>query len=185
MGGTDNNDNIASLTPEEHYLAHQLLVKIYPKESSLVYAARMMCLNLCGNRPKNKLYGWLRKRHSKIMSETWTGKSKSRESIEMMVDTRKKNGSYGSLSDEHKEKLSKSTKGVPKSEKHKQNMRGKQKGKVLSDETKKKISEQNKGRPSPNKGKKVGPLSDETREKCHLAKLGKKRGPYKKRFTLE
>lgn len=183
MEGTDNLDNLVDLTPEEHYVAHQLLVKIYPENSSLVYAAKMMCLNLLGNRSKNKLYGWLRKRHSEIMSETWTGKSKSRASVDMMVESRRKNGSYGPLSDDHKEKLSKAAKRIPKSEKAKQNMKGCQIGKVLSEETRQKISEKNKGKSSPNKGKKLGPLSDETREKCRLAKLGKKRGPYKKRSS--
>lgn len=60
MGGDDSSDNIAVLTPEEHYLAHQLLVKIYPKNIALVNAAVMMV----ANRPGNKLYGWLRRKLS-------------------------------------------------------------------------------------------------------------------------
>ena len=28
MGGSDNSDNLVDLTPEEHYVAHQLLIKI-------------------------------------------------------------------------------------------------------------------------------------------------------------
>ena len=27
MGGTDDEENLVELTPEEHYVAHQLLVK--------------------------------------------------------------------------------------------------------------------------------------------------------------
>lgn len=40
LGGKDEVDNIAILTPEEHFLAHQLLVKIYPKSSPLIKAAQ-------------------------------------------------------------------------------------------------------------------------------------------------
>jgi hypothetical protein len=34
MGGTDDEENLVELTPEEHYVAHQLLVKIYPKNKA-------------------------------------------------------------------------------------------------------------------------------------------------------
>ena len=30
MNGTDDKENIVELTPEEHFVAHQLLVKILP-----------------------------------------------------------------------------------------------------------------------------------------------------------
>lgn len=43
IGGTDEEYNLIDLTPEEHYVAHQLLVKIYPNEQSLVFACLMMC----------------------------------------------------------------------------------------------------------------------------------------------
>ena len=42
MGGDNKSRNIAILTPEEHYVAHLLLVKIYPTNYQLVYAANMM-----------------------------------------------------------------------------------------------------------------------------------------------
>ena len=60
MGGTDDPTNLVMLTPEEHYLVHQLLVKLYPSNENLIFAANMMC----SNRPSNKLYGWLRRRLS-------------------------------------------------------------------------------------------------------------------------
>ena len=62
--GTNKKDNLVLLTPEEHYLAHQLLVKIYPKNSGLVFAAVRMTMSPNGKRMNNKLYSWLRKRHS-------------------------------------------------------------------------------------------------------------------------
>jgi hypothetical protein len=60
MGGSDDPNNLVALTPEEHYVAHQLLVKIYPNNSLLVFAAHKMC---CG-RFNNKLYGWLKRKHA-------------------------------------------------------------------------------------------------------------------------
>lgn len=68
MNGDNSLENLVDLTPEEHYLAHQLLIKIYPSEYGLIKAAVMMCMNLNGNRPKNKLYGWLRRKHSESTS---------------------------------------------------------------------------------------------------------------------
>jgi hypothetical protein len=58
MNGSDDKSNLVDLTPEEHYVAHQLLVKIYPKNNALVKAAAMMI----PSRPSNKLYGWLRRK---------------------------------------------------------------------------------------------------------------------------
>lgn len=39
MGGVNEPHNIAILTPEEHFIAHQLLVKIYPHNKELIFAA--------------------------------------------------------------------------------------------------------------------------------------------------
>lgn len=69
VGGTDDVANLVRLTPEEHYLAHQLLVKIYPDNTKLISAAQMMV----PNRPSNKLYGWLRRRYSKAKSICQSG----------------------------------------------------------------------------------------------------------------
>lgn len=57
MGGDDNPCNIVELTPEEHFLAHLLLVRIYPKNNKLIYAAQMMG----STRKSNKVYGWLKR----------------------------------------------------------------------------------------------------------------------------
>lgn len=72
MGGDNHPRNIAILTPEEHFLAHQLLVKIYPKHYKLAFALHNMCI---GNnrrdqkRNNNKLYGWHKKRVSQAQSK--------------------------------------------------------------------------------------------------------------------
>lgn len=42
MGGLDNKDNIVLLTPKEHYAIHHLLIKIFPKEKGLLFAANIL-----------------------------------------------------------------------------------------------------------------------------------------------
>jgi len=73
IGGSDELKNIVSLTPEEHYLAHQLLIKIYPDQPLLVYAAAMMTVK----RANNKMYGWLKKTWANTISERQSGKGNS------------------------------------------------------------------------------------------------------------
>lgn len=99
MGGTDDLTNLVRLTPEEHFLAHLLLVKIHPTNQSLIYAALMMRKNGAKN---NKTYGWLRKRlsalglsesHKKAISSSMKGKKKSPEHREAMSKAhRERNG---------------------------------------------------------------------------------------------
>lgn len=68
MGGLDEESNLVSLTPEEHYVAHQLLVKIYPNEHRLVYGLLLMTTDAFGNRVHNKLFGWHRRKLAKATS---------------------------------------------------------------------------------------------------------------------
>lgn len=69
LGGSDSPDNLVNLTPEEHYVAHQLLVRMHPNNPKLIYAAVLMT----ANRPSNKLYGWLRRRLSEERSRSQSG----------------------------------------------------------------------------------------------------------------
>jgi hypothetical protein len=69
LGGTNDAANIAVLTPEEHFLAHQLLVKIYPNSPPLVNAAVIMTTHHTEHRANNKLFGWLRRRASTYRKE--------------------------------------------------------------------------------------------------------------------
>jgi len=62
LGGNNDIENLVNLTPEEHYICHQLLVKIHPKNRSLLYAATMMCGKSPSHKRNNKLYGWLRRK---------------------------------------------------------------------------------------------------------------------------
>lgn len=65
MGGSNLPDNLVQLTPEEHYVAHQLLVKMYPKNYKLMHAANMMTLSNNNQTRNNKRYGWLKRKLSK------------------------------------------------------------------------------------------------------------------------
>lgn len=114
MGGPDEESNLVKLTPEEHYLAHQLLVKMFPDNRKLVFAANMMCKNKYGGRVNNKMYGWLRKKHSKCISQLHKGKPKSEETKSKISKNRSGKRAYNkgvSMSSEQKEKISKSKKG--------------------------------------------------------------------------
>lgn len=59
VGGIDDDVNIAFLTASEHFVAHQLLVKIYRGNGGLLYAASMMSNNV--KYTNNKKYSWARK----------------------------------------------------------------------------------------------------------------------------
>lgn len=93
LGGADNDENLVYLTPEEHYVCHQILIKLYPGNAKLVYAANMMCV---GAARSNKRYGWIRRKLTEPKSE------------EIKAKMRKpKPPGFG-------DKISKASKGVPK-----------------------------------------------------------------------
>lgn len=74
MNGSNDPENLVLLTPEEHWIAHLLLVKIHPDVSSLVFACQAMLMNgPKNNRPKNKLFGMLRKKVGQLTTERQTG----------------------------------------------------------------------------------------------------------------
>ena len=112
MNGTNKSDNLIYLTPDEHYVVHQLLVKMYPQNHKLIFAAQMMTMDSNGNRVNNKLYGWLRKK----FSESMTGENNPMYGIPGIFAGRKH-------SEESKQKMS-----IAKSGKH------------PSEETRRKIS---------------------------------------------
>lgn len=78
MSGTDVEDNLVDLTAREHFIAHLLLMKIYPKSYGLIKAVHMMC-TASGNqeRSMNRMYGWLKEKFSSEMSRSQTGKKNS------------------------------------------------------------------------------------------------------------
>lgn len=181
IGGNDEKTNLVELFPEEHLLAHLLLVKIYPCSKSLLYAANMMA-HCNGNdsqyRTSTKTYGWLRRKYSKMMQERMEGKNNHRYGV--------------SMSDETKKKISESNKGkvcywkgkkLPKTVREKMSNTRKENGvaageknpmygKNHSDYTKKKISNNRKGKCVGEKNPMYrNTHSDETKAKLRKANL--------------
>jgi hypothetical protein len=149
MGGT-NKDGIVYLSPEEHYLCHQLLVKMYPDHPGILCAASLMCTDAHGSRVNNKLYGWLKRR----ISDSKKGKrvlpigyKHTLETIEKMrlVATGYKH------TEEAKKKMSLSKTGVP----HKSR---RVRVKATTEETRQKMRDAKLG-------KKRAPHTEETRQK--------------------
>jgi hypothetical protein len=150
MDGTDDKENLVYLTPEEHYVAHQLLVKMHPEVDKLVFALVVMS----GKNPTtNKLFGWHRRKLSETQRRLHLGMKlgpQSEEHRKAIGDANRgeKNGMFGTKWTE--EQRAHFAKRVPWN-------RGKTK------ETDPKVaantapSEKRKGKIPWNKGKKTGP----------------------------
>lgn len=67
MGGSNDPENLVQLTAEEHFVAHQLLHKIYPHVSGLAFAMISMSWNEYGHR-SNKVYGWIKRKNAIAVS---------------------------------------------------------------------------------------------------------------------
>jgi hypothetical protein len=173
VGGTDEPNNLVLLTPEEHYVVHQLLVKMrrykeHPNYNKLIFAANMMCVDSTTTaRRGNRRYGWLKRRLSETIRETMTGRKQSAEQIEKrMAHVRGRK-----LSEETKRKISESKKAKKRaefSETWKENMRIAQskvskKGIQHTPETRAKMSAAKKGKP----------CSPETAERLRKAASGR------------
>lgn len=65
LGGDDAKENLVFLTAAEHFVAHQLLVKINPFISGLVFGLMLMSIDAKGHRINNKQYEWIKRRNSK------------------------------------------------------------------------------------------------------------------------
>lgn len=147
MGGGNEKSNVVRLTAEEHYVAHQLLVRMFPGDHRLLWAAVNMTNGSGKQRRRgNKLYGWLRRKFGKRLAERNRGRIVSDETRKKMSAAKagKKRAPH---SDETKRKMSAAAKGRPKSAEHRVNM-GKvrlgKKRRPRTDEEKRKISEANK-----------------------------------------
>ena len=174
MGGSNDKTNLVSLTPEEHFVAHQLLVKIYPNNPKLVYAVRMMCF---GNRRSNKLYGWIKRRYSNertLFKYSDLSRKKMSESRghygrrfgPHLTETKRKISKAITIwmTDEVKQNQSLKMSGRVLTEEHKNKISEKAKLRTNSEETRRKISEANKGRI----------ISEDARRKSSETQSGKK-----------
>jgi NUMOD3 motif len=188
IGGT-NADGIVFLKPEEHYIAHLLLVKIHPNTPSLIYAANMMTVSKDGLRVNNKKYSWLRKRHAMVVSKTKRGikhsaehrrkNSEAKKRQIQTIETRlKRSKALKGIprSAETRAKISKAQKGRPLTEKQRLACEAR-KGISLSEEVRRKISEANKGKKLTSeqctaRRKSRGPMSDEQRKAISISRKG-------------
>ena len=133
MGGMDCVDNLVELTPEEHYVAHQLLAKMHPHEPKLIFAAHAMA-NMGVNRVGMREYGWIKKKRAQILSEKMSGAGNHMF------------GKVGSMTGrthtpEALQKMSEKSKGKSKSGQHRANIIKALTGHLVSDETKQKLRE--------------------------------------------
>jgi hypothetical protein len=117
------NRETVDLTPEEHFVAHLLLLKMHPGDRRMVHAA--MCMTFAsGHMPgrQNKRYGWLRRRYA----ETMQGRK---------------------FSEDHKARIGAALRGKPKSMAHRAALaaakRGTKRG-PHSDEVRARIRESNR-----------------------------------------
>lgn len=115
IGGSNDKNNLVDLTPEEHLIAHLLLIKIYPNDPKLIYAANMM-----KNRIKNnKEYGWVKRKFSEIERKKKKGIKRTTESIEKQRETlikqyrdgRKGNNLGKSITQAHRHRISQANSG--------------------------------------------------------------------------
>ena len=167
LGGLDNIENLVELYPEEHYLAHLLLCKIYPRNQKLLYAAMNMTTGAMINNGKrnNKAYGWLRRQYVESMSGD---NNPARRDPNLQKEAAKKRV------------------GQTRTEETKARMSVAQKGRILSEEHKAKLSMAATTRPpisestrqklkqrTPNRGMLGKTMFNETKAKMSAARKGK------------
>jgi hypothetical protein len=128
MGGSDALENLVALTPEEHFVAHQLLVKMHPGNAKLVFAA----LAMTRGRASNKRYGWLRRRFSRRMSEVWKGKKRApfSEAHRFNIAQAQTGKVRGPHSKEHRAKLAAAHTGKTLTHEHRQKLSAAKQGSV-------------------------------------------------------
>jgi plasmid maintenance system antidote protein VapI len=101
MGGDNSEGNLVMFTAREHFIAHMLLYKSYPSNSSLIRAAFIMSSrwksgSFGTQQPiSSRVYEALRKQYSdkvRIQMSTnnhWKGRQHTKDSIERMLKSRR------------------------------------------------------------------------------------------------
>jgi hypothetical protein len=154
LGGKDDPDNIVRLTPEEHYVAHQLLIKLHPESRGLVFAASQMA-----GRPGNKLYGWVRRK----LAAARRGTRQSPEHIRKLAAVRRGR----KLSAEHKAKIAATLNGTARSAETRRIMSAAAQKRGVSQTTRAAAVAWLTGRSR-------GPLTEDTKQKIGEANRGRK-----------
>lgn len=125
LGGSDDVSNLVALYPEEHYVAHLLLVKMHPNIYAISYSALLMTRGTSQTVRSNKMYGWLKRRFSKDCSEFQRQRFKEKSN----------HPCYGKFGKEHPRF------GKPHSEESKFKIGLAHRGKKMSEDTIRKLSE--------------------------------------------
>ena len=167
LGGKNDVDNIVKLLPEEHYVAHQLLVKMHPYNSKLIYAANLMTRDAYGHRVKNKQFGWLKRREAIATSSTKKGVRCSDETKIKISNALKGKRQLTKISEYTSQKISEGLRKRVFTDATRLKMSESKKGTKLSNETKNKISEAQKG----------GKRSEETKDRCRYRSRRVRRPP--------
>jgi len=173
MKGENILRNRIDLTGREHFVAHQILVKMFPKNKGLIYALYCMCHwkndSMIRN---NRKYEWVRKKFCMMLSKNRKGSKHpfygrkhtketkerisnalknrvlSEETLKRMSESHigEKHNFYGKRhSKETIRKMSLVKKGKKLSKETKEKISKAHKGKKVSEETKKKIAQKLKG----------------------------------------
>ena len=170
QGGGNDKANLVELTAAEHYIAHLLLMRMYPDNYKLAYPILLMGKSL-GRGTKNKLYD----KAKKFVSEGQKNRVLSEKTRAKMSAASK--GHKRTLGIKHtaesRANMSAAQKGKKLSEEHISRMSASLKGRTMSDETCAKMSLAKKG----NKYALGTKRSDETRAKISAAQKGKKKSP--------
>lgn len=151
MGGSNLKDNLVLLLPEEHYLAHLLLIKIYPEHAGLAFAAiKLTRKTKNGGRINNKLYSWLRRTHADNTAKLHKDKICGMHGKKHTEETKQKmseNNYYNKGGKQPKGEESPSY-GLKRSDEFKNNVSARRKGKPAvkqhTEETKQKMRESRK-----------------------------------------
>lgn len=189
LGGSNNKDNLVLLTAREHFVAHKLLLTIYPNNKSLIHSLWMMsnCNNINKYNTRNykvssKEYASLKEEYSKIVSERVKGVNNPMYGSSR---TGKMNPNFGNVfSEETREKIRKKATGRIVSPETRSKLREYGKkfrtgenspmfGKKHSEQTKINQSLRQKGKPFPGGNIKGKKHSDETKTKISLALKGR------------
>lgn len=73
LGGSDESTNLVKLTYREHYIAHWLLIKIYPNEPKIYYGFLCMLRDPHGNRKlTSRMVETIKTNYSAFQKWNWT-----------------------------------------------------------------------------------------------------------------
>lgn len=179
LGGSDSVDNMAVLTASEHFVAHQLLAKIYPLDKGVLWSVVIMSGGKMAGRQNNKLFSWVRERAKDMLR----GVPRSQETKDRLGASHKSSAKAKRArellfarkigvprSDETKAKIGAIFAGVPLREDHRKSISAALTGKIVSPDHAAHLSASLKG----NQNALGAVRSPETRAKMSAAKIGVK-----------